>query len=268
MIDVGSLTWTDLRRGLAVQSRIITALILREMRTRFGEMQFGYAWALIEPLAQIGVLVFVFTLVGRHPPIGTSYESFFLTGYVTYGLFRQISGRAAQSITANRALLSFPPVRNMDTVWARILLETATGLTAFLMVTAIFGYLGAPVVPHDFLQYLAGFASVLALSWGFGLFNAAISPIWGTWMVIFAWFGRLQYFFSGVFFIPDNLPPAARYFISWNPLAHSIIWVREGFYDGYVSIILDKTYPFLVAIVLAISGLAIEFVFRRKVDAK
>lgn len=268
MIDVGSLTWTDLRKGTAIQSRIIGALVMREIRTRFGNYQFGYAWALIEPLIQIGILVVVFTtLLGRHPPLGTSYEIFFLTGFVPYWMFNQISSNAAQAITANRGLLTFPPVRNMDTVWARILLEAATGVTALLVLMAIFAYLDIPVIPHDTLQFGFGFLSAMSLGAGTGILNAALNPIFQLWSRLYAWFSRVQYFVSGVFFLPDVLPPGSREILAWNPLAHSIMWIREGFYDGYNSFILEKYYPIMWAILMATAGLVIERVFRRQVDA-
>lgn len=268
MIDVGSLSWSDLRKGIAIQNRIIGALMMREMRTRFGNLQFGYAWALIEPLIQIGILVIIFTMIGRRPPLGTSFETFFLNGYVPYSLFNQISSRAALAISSNRSLLSFPPVRNMDTVWARILLEGATGLTSLILLIGIFAYFDIPVIPNDFFEYLFGFASILALASGVGIFNAAVSPIWNSWMVIYSWFTKIQYFLCGIFFLPDMLPPVARDILAWNPVAHSIIWIRQGFYVGYDSIVLDKAYPLVIAVVLAILGLAIERVFRRSVDAK
>lgn len=268
MIELGSLSIADIRQGSSVQRRIIAALVFREMRTRFGEMKFGYAWALIEPLAQIAILVAIFSLLGRRPPLGTSYEAFFLNGYVPYALFNQISNRAAQAISSNRALLSFPPVRNMDTVWARILLETVTGLVSMLLLIALFAHLDVPVTPEDLLQYMLGFISIILLGAGFGVLNAAISPILKWWMIVFAWFTKFQYFFCGIFFVPDFMPPGAREFVSWNPVAHSIIWIRESFYPGYNSIVLSKPFPIVTAVILIILGLAIERILRRRVDER
>ncbi len=267
MLDFGSLTLGDVRRGTLVQSRIIGALVMREMRTRFGDRHLGYAWALIEPLVQVGILVTIFSLLGRRPPLGTEFETFFLNGYVPYAFFSQISNRSAQAITANRALTMFPPVRNMDTVWARIMLETATGLTSFALIVVVFSYLGISVMPHDIVSYYFGFLSVICLGAGFGILNAAMSPLFGWWMVTFGWFTRFQYFFCGIFFVADNLPPGARRYLEWNPVTHCIIWIREGFYPGYDSAILDKSYPFAVAVTLAVIGLTVERVFRRQVDA-
>lgn len=266
MIDVGFLSWADLRRGYVTQFHIVGALMMREMRTRFGNRQFGYAWALIEPLIQIGILVFIFRMLGRRPPLGTSFEAFFLNGFVPYSLFNQISLRSAQAIVANRALLALPPIRNMDTVWARIILEAVTGTVSLILLMAIFGYFGVPIVPNDLLQYVLGLASAISLGAGIGVFNASVSSIWNIWPTIYSWFARLQYFLCGVFFLPDFMPPTARSILAYNPLAHCLMWIREGFYSGYESIILDKYYPITFAIIAAILGMTIERVFRRQVE--
>lgn len=267
MVDFGSLTLRDLRNGFAVQNRIIVALYLRELRTRFGEMKLGYAWALIEPLVHIGIMVTIFSILGRHPPLGTSFEAFFLNGYVTYTLFSQISQRSAQAITANRGLLTFPIVRNMDVVWARIILETATVCCSFALLVAIFGYLDIPVIPADAFDYILAFSSILALGAGMGILNAALTPMFKWWMMFHSWMSKFQFFFAGIFFMPDRMPPAVRDILIWNPLTHCIVWIREAFYAGYDSAILDKGYPFFVSLVLAIVGMTVERVFRRQVDA-
>jgi len=266
MLDFGSLTPSDVVHGTKVQGRIIGALFLRELRTRFGAMQLGYAWALIEPLVQITILVEIFSILGRRPPLGTFYAAFFLTGYFPYSVFAQISGRAAAAISSNRALLTFPPVRNMDTVWARIFLETATGVASFLLVMVIFGFLGIQVVPDDVVQFAVAFLAIAALGAGMGMVNASMSTIFDWWMIVFGWFIRVQYFFCGIFFLTDGLPPGARYVAMLNPVAHCVTWAREAFYRGYESPYLDKVYPFTVAVVLMILGLSIERIFRRKVS--
>ncbi|WBA82901.1 hypothetical protein [Endozoicomonas sp. GU-1] len=41
------------RSSLQIQWAVIHALMVREMKTRFGDYRLGYAWALLEPLFQI-----------------------------------------------------------------------------------------------------------------------------------------------------------------------------------------------------------------------
>ena len=61
-----------MHRAAAVQGRVIFALMLREVRTRFGRTQVGYLWALLEPITYIATMTFVFDSVGRPPRAGDS----------------------------------------------------------------------------------------------------------------------------------------------------------------------------------------------------
>ena len=40
----------SLRRSLAIQSRIVRALLLREILTRFGRHNIGFLWLFVEPM--------------------------------------------------------------------------------------------------------------------------------------------------------------------------------------------------------------------------
>lgn len=259
---------TDMGRGGILQLRIIGALILREMRTRFGQYQFGYAWALIEPLVQIGILSSMFYLTGARPALGNSYEAFFLTGYVSFFFFRDPASQCMGAISANRALLSFPLVRNMDTVWARIALEFITDTVALCFVIMLLRLLEIPIAPDDWLKFASGFLSMAVLGSGLGVLNSVMSIVFKPWQVMFGWFLRLQFFASGVFFIPERLPPFALDILKWNPAMHGIALTREGYYGGYKSLILVYYYPFLVGSCLALLGLTVEKLYRRRLSLR
>jgi len=252
----------------ALQLRVIGALMMREIHTRYGQSRLGYAWAIINPIMQIGILCAVFSYVGKHPPLGSSMAAFFFTGYLPYLFFQQMAIRTGNAITANRALLSFPPVHNIDAIWARLFLELATSAFLLVLLSIIFASLDVPTIPAEADVYMLGYASALSLGIAFGVLNSVLTPMSDTWTRVFPIVVRVQYFVTGVFFIPDYSPPFMQDLVSWNPLAHSIIWVREGFYDGYRSHLLHPSYPFLVAALVTLLGLTIERVLRRKIAAR
>ena len=57
------------------------ALIIREMATTYGTSPGGYLWALLEPVAGIALLTFVFTLALDTPPLGQNFAFFYASGY-------------------------------------------------------------------------------------------------------------------------------------------------------------------------------------------
>ena len=44
-------------QALAVQGRVISALTLRETRSRYGNSKLGFFWALFEPAAHVAVFM-------------------------------------------------------------------------------------------------------------------------------------------------------------------------------------------------------------------
>lgn len=263
-----TLTWADFKYGAAMQARVIGALTLRELRSTFGDRRLGYAWALLPPLVGIAIMSSVFFLIGARPSLGTSFEAFFFTGFVTFQVFLSLQGKAMGAIPANKALLSFPPVKTMDTIWARLALETITQLFMILFVMTVLGYLDVPIIPADPMKYCAGMLSIIVLGSGFGIFNAIFSQLFKPWSMIVAWIMRIQFFASGVFFLPESMPPAAYTIMEWNPTSHCLAYVREGFYPMYQSAMLHESYPFVWGISLALLGLMIEKLYRRKLTTR
>ena len=62
--------------------RVLFALVVREMSTRFGRSWGGYLWAIVEPVGGILLLTFIFSLALRKPPLGTNFALFYASGMV------------------------------------------------------------------------------------------------------------------------------------------------------------------------------------------
>ena len=116
------------RRSFA-SGRVILALMLREMSTRYGRTPGGYIWALLEPLGGVLILAIGFSLLVRSPPLGTSFILFYATGMMPFDLFQKVSNATAKSLRFSRPLLAYPAVSWIDTLLARFLLNTLTSMT-------------------------------------------------------------------------------------------------------------------------------------------
>lgn len=111
---------------LLLQLRVILSLVLRETRATFGTSSFGYIWAIITPTASVAVLVILFSLAGRHSPFGASLALFFATGILTLQFFAEFSSKLMTVFDANRALLTYPIIKDVDTILARAILISVT----------------------------------------------------------------------------------------------------------------------------------------------
>jgi capsular polysaccharide transport system permease protein len=116
--------------------RVLFALVLREMDTRFGRSSGGYLWALGEPLGGILLLAVVFSLALRSPPLGSSFLLFYATGIVPFTMFKTMSGRVSGAVSTNKGLLTYPVVTVLDAVLAKFVLNLLTLVVIALILFA------------------------------------------------------------------------------------------------------------------------------------
>ena len=253
-----------MRKLLALQARVIGALVLRETRATFGTSQLGYLWAIVTPAAGVAVLVAVFSAAGRHPPFGSSLALFFATGLLTLELFTKLSTSLMNTFTANKALLTYPLIKETDTLFARFLLIAITYLVILLIFCSGLMALGLADAPRFPGQLLLAFIVTVLLGFGFGSLNAVLFSLWESWSFIYGILTRPLFIISGIFFIPSKLPPRALEILKWNPVLHVIEWMRSGYYPNYDSMVLNKAYVLSVAGMLILLSLAGERLSRKK----
>jgi len=258
-----SATTDRIENPLLTKARVIGALVLRESRVTFGSVKLGYFWAIAEPVIGTAILTLIFSYLARHPPIGTSFPLFYATGMITYQMYRKLSGSMLNVFSANRGLLAYPLVKETDVVFARWILINLTYLFIFIIFFTGLIYLDQAGLPHRLDITLLALAALSLLGLGAGLTNAMICVLWPTWKRIEAIISRPMFFISGVFFIPEMIPPTVRYYLSWNPLMHIIDWFRVGYYSNYDSIIFDPGYLFLSTALLLAIGLGAERLYRK-----
>lgn len=249
---------------LAIQGRVLGALVLRETRATFGTSQIGYLWAIIMPAASVGLLVLLFSLIGRHPPFGPSLALFFMSGILILELFRKLANGLMTVFEANRALLTYPPIKETDVLFARFILISATYVVIMIISFGTLIALGLADFPATLENNLGAVAATALLGFGFGTTNAVIVSLWDTWRHIEKILTRPLFFISGIFFVPSYLPQQAISYLQWNPVLHAVEWMRNGFYSNYDSTVLDRGYLIGVGLLLTFFGLAGERLFRKR----
>jgi capsular polysaccharide transport system permease protein len=229
--------------------RVVAALMLREMDTRFGRAAGGYLWAIAQPLGTILLLSVAFSLMLRTPPMGTSFMLFYATGIVPFNMYRSISTSVAASVTTNRGLLSYPVVNVLDAVIAKFLLELCTAIViAVIVFAAVILFFELHVV-LDFAAIVAGFTLAALLGLGVGTLNCVLYGFFPTWRNVWRMLSRPLFLLSGVLFLYESLPGNLQAILWWNPLAHVLAVMRSGFYGTYEPQFVS--YPYVLGWVLA-----------------
>ena len=129
---------TPLHRSFKVQLRVIGALLMREVLTRYGRHNIGFMWMFAEPmLFTLGVTT-LWTLVNIRHGANIPICAFAVTGYSSVLLWRNMPNRCVGAIEPNLALMYHRNVKLIDIFAARILLEVAGATTSFIVLSIFF----------------------------------------------------------------------------------------------------------------------------------
>jgi len=243
--------------GILVQARVLFALLMREMTTRFDRSAGGYLWALIEPVGFIALLSLAFSQIAHSPPIGRSFPLFYATGYIAFSYYNDVASLTGRSVQVNRPLLSYPAVTALDTVLARFLLQTLTGLAVAAVVFSGILTVFADQVRLKPVPLITAFALAGLLGLGVGLVNTTLFALSKSWELAYGVISRPLFLVSGVFFTFASLPVFAREVLWWNPLIHLVGLMRAGFYPIYDDSHISVLYVLALALGLVVTGLTL-----------
>ena len=250
--------WSAARR----QRRVLFALMLRNMRTKFFGNGFGYLVAVAWPLTHIVILVAIFITLGRAPPIGDSTALFIATGVVPFQTFNYLARFMMIALIKSRPLLAFPEVKVIDMLFASALLEILSACCVVIAFLVIAWFVGINAMPRDIVQAAFALGACILLGLGLGLANGVIALAFPPWFTGYMLVQILLWFFSGVYFVPDALPAPARNALAWLPAVQVIEWMRSAYYEGYGGLVLDRSYVIGFSLVMIFFGLALERMMR------
>lgn len=228
--------------------RVVMALVLREMSSRYGKSTLGFLWALLEPLGGILILGLGFSLLVRSPPLGGSFFLFYATGFLPFSIYQNVAGMVSRSIEVNRPLLVYPAVTWVDAVIARFLLNFLTGvmvtcvlLTGLLMVVAPGTSISmGPLIEATCLAGLVGLSV--------GMVNCVLTGLWPSWAQIWSIITRPLFLASGVIFMYEDMPHIVQQILWWNPLFHITSIMREGIYPTYTAGFASVTFVCMLSL--------------------
>lgn len=211
---------------------VLNALILRDMRTRFGASLWGYGVVVLWPCVHVALLIIIYTFQKIPAPLGDDRAMFFATGAVPVLVFQYISREVMKSVLINRPLTYYPQVKLFDLIFSRILVEIVTGFLALLVIVSVLFATGTNPVPAEPFNAVCGYIAAIVLGIGMGTINVAIIGFFPGWLLGYALVGILIYVSSGVMFLPSYMPDKIYYWMKYNPALQLAEWVRSAYYPA------------------------------------
>lgn len=256
---------TSFQRSLAIQMRVIGALLMREILTRYGRHNIGFLWLFIEPmLFTVGVTA-LWTLTRSAHGSNLPIVPFAVTGYSTVLLWRNMPSRCIKALAPNSALLYHRNVKIIDIYASRLLLEVTGATISFMVLSLGFIALGMMAPPVDILKVLLGWFFVAWFGSSFALVLGAMSEksefIEKVWHPL----SYITFPLSGAAFMVDWLPLKAQQFILFVPMIHGIECLRSGYFGEAVRAHYDIGYITSVCLCLTLLGLIMERAVSREI---
>jgi len=219
---------------LAVRRRVIGALMMRELTTRFGRSNLGFLWMFFEPLFLGGIVSALHSLRG-HGQHGISIFTLSVIGYVPFFMLRAMINRASSAIHSNLSLLYHRDVTLQDICLSRNLIEFVAVCGVLLVFLAAAFWL-AGEVPQSPFKIVAALLLMGLLGHGFSMTVAGFAALSEITDRIVHPLTYIMMPISGAFFMVAWLPPSWREPALWIPFVSIHELLRDGqFGDKIVS---------------------------------
>jgi len=252
--------------GLRIQARVIYALLLREVITRYGRHGIGVLWVFFEPMLFTLGIAALWYAINLHSIVNIPVIAFAVTGYSSVLIWRTATNRCAKAIEPNRGLLYHRNVKVIDLFITRVLLELVGGTASFVLLTLIFSSLGIMSLPVDLLTVIGGWILLSWLALALGLIVGALSERSDTFERIWQVVNYLIFPVSGAIYMVDWLPSKLQELVLWMPMVHGVEMVRHGFWGDTVRTYEDPMYFVTCNLVLTLFGLLLVRLSERKVE--
>lgn len=257
---------TTFKRSRVIQRRVIHALLLREIITRYGRRNIGFMWLFVEPLLMTVFIALLWGAVRASSFSDLNIIAFVITGYPLMMMWRNASNRAIGAINANISLLYHRNVRVLDTLLARMFLEIMGATVAQLFIMTLFIVFGLIDMPKDMFYMLMAWALMSGFAIGLGLVITSIAQYFEPFGKIWGTLSFVMMPLSGVFFFVHTLPDQAREFLLYLPMVHGTEMFRKGYFGDTVVTYEAPFFILLCDLVLLFVGLLLVRHFSKGIE--
>lgn len=254
-----------LGQSASVQGRVIYALLMREILTRYGRHNIGFLWLFVEPMLFTTGVTILWSIAKAAHGSSLPIVAFALTGYSSVLLWRNMPSRCIGAIEPNLALMYHRNVKVIDIFTARVLLEAMGATISFTTLSLFYIYIGWLNPPEDVLTVIAGW---LLIAW----FGASLAMLLGALsekseLVERLWHPAAYLLFplSGAVFLVDALPAAAQKYVLYIPMVSGVEMVRDGYFGNHIRAHYDVPYLAGFCVVLTLLALAQIAVVNREI---
>ena len=236
--------------GVGIQIRVVHALIIRELMTRYGRGNIGFLWLVLEPMILCAGVIGVRWALQSHQENGVPLVAMLLSGYMPLTLWRHITNRSIFILRRNMGMLYHRHVTLMDAFITTMVLEFIGCTLAFIVNYFALRVIGVLEPIRDVGLVIEGWCVMGFLSLGVA---SAIAVLTEQYEAAERFIQPLQYLIlpvSGFLYMADWLPERARNLALYIPILHCFEIIRHGFFGEAIPTHYTVAYPLLFGLVL------------------
>jgi capsular polysaccharide transport system permease protein len=242
---------------------VISALTIREMQGLQKQYNYGFAWALLEPIMLIAILRLLKSLLKGLTPPDMPPTTFIVLGIIPSYLFMDAIGAVMKGMGAQDKLLAFPRVTPVD-------LALAAAMRAFCIYFLLFCLFVVPASifeqvwpPQDGLKVVLAVIAMWLLGTGLGFVFGAIRRVFPPIRQFVSYYGLVNRMAGGMIFVITMIPSLLWPYLTWNPVLHCTEMIRDAWFVTYTSPIASPAYVLEWILGLWCLGLSLERFVRR-----
>ncbi len=248
-------SWRKLSAGWRVQTRVLHALMIRELTTRFGRENIGFLWMMVEPLLFAGLVSVIWRVIKGPEEHGMPIVAFIVSGYIPITLFRHGVGRSVMVFQANGALMYHRQIKILDFLLVRFFIEMLGGMMGYVFIGTILVTVGLFPIPKDPGMFIAGWFLYAWVSFSICLVIAPLSEMSEVWEKFIPVTTYVMIPFSGLFTMSAWLTPSMRDYLLWSPFVNGMELMRGGIWGEDIKVYYNIWNPLIFSTILTLFGL-------------
>ena len=246
-----------LHEGWRIQLRVIHALMIRELTTRFGRENIGFLWIMVEPLLFAGLVAIMWRFMKGPEEHGISIVAFVISGYIPLTFFRHCVSRSVSIFVANGSMMYHRQIKILDFVISRFLIELLGSMMAYAFVAVLLMPFDVFPIPADIGMFLAGWLLYALFTLSLCLMIAPLSQMSEVIEKIVPVTTYIVIPISGAFTMSSWLVPSFREYLMWSPFVNAMELMRGGLWGDDVTIYYDAWNPIVCSMIGSVIGLAL-----------
>lgn len=255
MTEVGG--FRSFAHSFRIQLRVIYALLMREIITRYGRRNIGFLWLFLEPIIFVLLVSIFWQAIKADRLNDMPIIPFAVIGYSVVLCWRNSVSRTTKAISANTGLLYHRNVTVIDVFLARIFLEVFGATVSFLVLSVLFHIAGFMPAPDDFLYMAFGWMMMIWFAIGLSFLIGALCEMSEVINRLWSAFSIILFPLSGVAFFVHWLPEVAREYVLYIPMVHLTEMIRHGYYGDMIPTYENVSYLVWCNMVLSFLGLTL-----------